>query len=177
MDVHFTLPEMEEIDRLKCDAIAVPFFSDERPPRGVLGLLDWRLCGLVTRMMQRGHITGAALETVLVPVRQRLPVDKLMLFGAGMRAEFTPDLMAQLIRQMFVVLTQLGARSSAVVLPGRTAVESNELVDPALAIETLLSTGIKYPDHDQVWVLESLDAQRLMKPVVDRERRRARAFV
>ena len=86
MEVHFALPEMLEIDRLKCDAIGVPFFSDERPPRGVLGLLDWRMCGLVSRMMMRGKIVGAPLETVMVPARQRLSVDKLLLFGAGPRA-------------------------------------------------------------------------------------------
>ncbi len=173
MDVHFALPDMAEIDRLKCDAIGVPFFSDQRPPRGVLGLLDWRMCGLVTRMMMRDKIAGTPLETVLIPARQRLPVDKLLLFGAGPRADFSGDLVAKLMRHMLATLTSLGARSSAVVLPGR----SPALVEPALAIETLLSTGTSFPEHDQVWVLESLDAQRLMTPVVDRERRRARAFV
>jgi len=177
VDVHFTLPELGEIERLKCDVIGVPFFREERPPRGVLGLLDWRLCGLVTRMMQRGHITGDPLETVLIPVRQRLPVDKLVLFGAGVRADLSAEFVTRVMSHMLATLTRLGARSSAVVLPGRSAVASYELVDPALAIETLLSTGANYPDHDHVWVLESLDAQRLMKPVVDRERRRARAFV
>jgi hypothetical protein len=63
-------------------------------------------------MMQRGHITGAALETVLIPARQRLPVDKLMLVGAGLRAEFSAEVMSRVIGHMFAVLTQLGARSS-----------------------------------------------------------------
>lgn len=173
MDVHFALPEMAEIDRLKCDAIGVPFFSDERPPHGVLGLLDWRLCGLVTRMMMRDKIRGVALETTLVPARQRLPVDKVLLFGAGARADLTPELAARLMRHMLATLTQLGARSSAVVLPGRSPM----LVEAEPAIETLLSASTAFPDHDQVWVLEALDAQRLMKPVVERERRRARAGV
>lgn len=177
MDVHFALPEMGEIDRLKCDAIGVPLFGDERPPRGVLGLLDWRLCGLVTRMMLRDKITGVAMETVLIPGSQRLPVDKLVLFGAGLRTDFSAELATRLIGHMLATFAQLGARSSAVVLPGRSAVPSHALIDPAFAIETLLSTGGSYPDHDQVWVLETLDAQRLMQPVVDRERRRARAFV
>jgi len=176
VDVHFALPEMDEIDRLKCDAIGVPFFCDERPPRGVLGLLDWRLCGLVTRMMLRGKITGTPLETVLIPARQRLPVEKLVLFGAGLRADFSSEVVTGLMGHMLATLTQLGARSSAVVLPGRSG-SAHGLIDAAVAIETLLATGVGYPDHDQVWVLESRDAQRLMKPVVDRERRRARAFV
>ena len=173
MDVHFALPEMAEIDRLKCDAIGVPFFSDEHPPHGVLGLLDWRLCGLVTRMMMRKKISGSPLETTLVPARQRLPVDKVLLFGAGERADLTPELATRLMRHMLATLTQLGARRSAVVSPGRSPV----LIEPELAIETLLSASPAFPDHDQVWVLESLDAQRLMKPVVERERRRARAGV
>lgn len=164
---------MAELDRLKCDVIGVPFFSDERPPRGVLGLLDWRLCGLVTRMMLRGKILGAPMETVLIPARQRLVVDKVVLFGAGTRPELTPELAAQLMRHMLATFAQIGARSSALVLPGRSPAS----IDPGVAIESLLSTGTSFPDHDQVWVLETLDAQRLMMPVVDRERRRARAFV
>lgn len=173
MDVHFAQPAMREIDRLKCDAIGIPFFSDEHPPRGVLGLLDWRLCGLVTRMMMRDKIAGAPLETVLIPARQRLSVDKLLLFGAGPRSQFSAERINELMRHMLATLTQLGARSSAIVLPGR----SPALVEPAVAIETLLTTSTSFPDHDEVWVLDSLDAQRLMTPVVDRERRRARAFV
>lgn len=173
MDVLFALPEMVEIDRLRCDAIGIPFLSDERPPHGVLGLIDWRLCGLVTRMMERGRLTGAPLETVLIPARQRLPVDRLLLFGVGPRAELTPSFQEKLTHHMLSTLTDAGARTSALVLPGR----SPELVDPALAVENLLSASQRFPEHHQVWLLETLEAQRLMTPVVDRERRRARAFV
>ena len=173
MDVHFALPEMAEIDKLKCDAIGIPFFSDQRPPRGVLGLLDWRLCGLITRMMQRQKIAGAPLETILIPARQRLPFDKVLLFGAGARAEIGLERVTRLMDHMLVTMMRVGARSSALVLPGR----SPALLDPAVAVETLLSIGARYPDHDQVWVLEGHEAQREMAPVVERERRRARAFV
>ncbi|HEX2678597.1 MAG TPA: M17 family peptidase N-terminal domain-containing protein, partial [Polyangiales bacterium] len=83
MDIRFLAPELRHLDALKCEAIVAPFFSDERPLSGALGLLDWRLCGFLSRAMLRGEIRGEQGETVLVPLRPRFTVDKLFLFGLG----------------------------------------------------------------------------------------------
>ena len=64
MDVRFVAPDWENLDALRSEAILTPFFSDERPLAGVLGLIDWRMCGFVSRMVVRGHVRG---ERVCVP--------------------------------------------------------------------------------------------------------------
>ena len=81
MDVHFVAPELRRLDELKIEALVMPFFSDERPLRGPLGSVDWRLCGRVSRLIERGIVTGKKGETVLVPARPRLPFEKLFLFS------------------------------------------------------------------------------------------------
>src|SRR5262245_14759458 len=88
MHVRFAPPELKQIDALRCEALALPLFSDERPLSGALGLCDWRLCGFLSRMAVAGRITGEALETVLIPARPKLSLDKLFVFGLGARAEF-----------------------------------------------------------------------------------------
>ncbi|HMI91498.1 MAG TPA: leucyl aminopeptidase, partial [Polyangiales bacterium] len=74
MHVRFAAPEMAQLDALRCEALALSFFSDERPLRGPLGLIDWRLCGFVSQLLTSGRVGGALLETVLVPARPKLSV-------------------------------------------------------------------------------------------------------
>src|SRR5688572_3625202 len=87
MHVRFTVPELKQIDALRCEALALPLFSDERPLRGALGLVDWRMCGFESRLRGVGRLQGAWQETVLIPARPKLTMDKLFLFGVGASAE------------------------------------------------------------------------------------------
>lgn len=78
----FTKP----LDELETDLIVTTLLASERPPRGVTGLIDWRLNGFISRLLQAGTITGATGEVVLLPLRRRLPARRLLLIGLG-----TPD--------------------------------------------------------------------------------------
>lgn len=39
-------------DRRYADPVALPVFSDQRPPRGVAGRIDWRRGGLISRWLE-----------------------------------------------------------------------------------------------------------------------------
>ena len=69
MLVRFITPSLRCFDDLKSEAMSVPFFSDERPPRGALGMVDWRLGGRVSSLLGAGRICGNRGETVLIPAR------------------------------------------------------------------------------------------------------------
>ena len=70
MNVLFEQDGLEHLDQLGCEALILPFFDDERPPRGTLGLVDWRFAGLVSRLIQRGVVRGEAGATSLLPARR-----------------------------------------------------------------------------------------------------------
>lgn len=171
MHVRFVAPEMAQLDGLRCEALALPFFSDERPLRGPLGLIDWRLCGFVSRLLVSGKIAGNLLETVLVPARPKLSVDKLFLFGLGAADQLTETKRGRAISHMLDTLARARVRTSAMVLPGRStgAVRATE------AFETFVAVALAREDHDELIVLEPAAAQKEMEPVLERERRRARA--
>jgi len=171
MDVRFTTPDWKSLDVLQSEAILAPFFSDERPLAGVLGLIDWRLCGFVSRMIQRGVVRGAAGETVLVPLRPRLLVDKLFLFGLGPEAEFDDARQRDATERMLAVGTRARMRAMALVLPGR----STRRVSAVSAMESFVEASAHSRDQDEVILIEALDAQKEMDPILQRERRRARA--
>jgi hypothetical protein len=43
-------------------------FSDEKPPRGICGFIDWRLNGLISHQIKQGKIGGKFAEKVIFPL-------------------------------------------------------------------------------------------------------------
>jgi len=170
LEVHFVAPDLRRFDLLKAEAISIPVFADERPPRGALGLLDWRLCGRVSKLFQRGHLTGERGEIVLVPARPRLTFEKLFLFGVGDRASFDHALYDATVERMLATLTRVRVRASVLVLPGRSGA-----IGPADAMDRFLRVAGDHSEHDDVTLVEDADAQKAMEPVLEAEKRRARA--
>jgi hypothetical protein len=171
MHLRFAPPTTDQLDRLRCEALALPVLTDERPLRGALGIVDWRLCGLVSRLVIRGAVSTTALETTLVPGRPKLVVDKVFLFGAGPSAELDEKRQRALVEHMLDTAIKAGVRTTALVLPGRRT----EHVSAAAAMEILVSVSRARAEVDELIVLEPAEAQKSMEPVLERERRRAAA--
>lgn len=172
MDLRFVSPDLRRFDRLRCEALALPVFSDERPFRGALGLVDWRMCGRLSALRAQGWLTAELGEQLLLPARPKLPVDKLFLVGAGDRKAFDAERCQQIITCMVSALTDAKVRASALSLPGRAA----DLISPDEAMTRFLRVVQPVArEHDEFQLIEEPEAQRAMEPVVERERRRARA--
>ncbi|MBM4394187.1 MAG: hypothetical protein FJ087_00680 [Deltaproteobacteria bacterium] len=90
MKIQFLRPDLHQIDRVTADTVVVSVFEEERPPRGVSGLMDWRLCGRLSRLMVGGQVTGRFREAVLLPAYGRLPASRVCAYGMGRLAEFSP---------------------------------------------------------------------------------------
>ncbi|NOY91075.1 MAG: hypothetical protein GXP55_07660 [Deltaproteobacteria bacterium] len=170
MDLHFRSPELHDVERARGEALSVGIYSDERPPHGVAGLLDWRLCGRLSRLLKRGVFLGELGEGVLLPSAGRLSFEKVFLHGLGERAQFDLERSAQVVDRMLRTLARAGARSSAIVLPGRLRLSRRD------AMTQLLRLSDGYPELDELTLVESGDAQRVLVSVVEGERRRARAL-
>lgn len=82
-EARLTEPTLGNVDALVCDSIVVGVFSDVRPLAGLLGMIDWRLCGRLSRLFEQGVITGAEGERVLLPTHGRVPAPRLFLYGWG----------------------------------------------------------------------------------------------
>ncbi|MDP2343603.1 MAG: M17 family peptidase N-terminal domain-containing protein [Deltaproteobacteria bacterium] len=78
-----TEPTLANVDGLVCDSIVVGVFSDVRPLAGLLGMIDWRLCGRLSRLFEQGMVTGEDGERVLIPTLGRVPAPRLFLYGWG----------------------------------------------------------------------------------------------
>ena len=57
--------------------------EDERPLRGDVGMVDWRLCGALSHELISGFVTGAADEVVLLPLEGPFEARRVLTVGLG----------------------------------------------------------------------------------------------
>jgi len=119
MAVHFLQNDLKRWDETEGDALALTFFSDERPLRGAAGLADWRLCGRLSRLIKHRRISGRRGETVMLPPGRRLAFKRVFLFGLGKSERFDEDTYRQHVRWIRDVLARAGVADYAIQPPGR----------------------------------------------------------
>lgn len=102
------------LDALAVDALAV-LVGPERPLQGLAGLVDWRLCGAVTRALQGGLYGAAPREALLLPTSGRLPASRVV--AIGLPARLTAADFAEVARHTCQVLLRAGCATIATSLP------------------------------------------------------------
>jgi hypothetical protein len=83
-------PSLEALDELfGFEAICAFLTEDERPFGGALGLVDWRLCGAVSRVVKSGFFSAGPSERLLLPTDGRVAPEKIFVVGLGRRGSVT----------------------------------------------------------------------------------------
>lgn len=170
MEVRFVPLELPRIDTLRLEAVFLPFFEDERPLRGAAGLLDWRLCGSLSRLLLDGRVDGARGEITLVLGRARLPFDKVILVGEGPMGTFDALAAGEVAATIFEAAKGLRLKAFACALPGRSHVTVRASDAARWFVDAAAEAAV-----DELVVIDEPEAQRAMLPVIDAERRRVRA--
>jgi hypothetical protein len=102
--------------RHKC--LVLGFFSDEKPPRGICGLMDWRLNGMISLEIKRGHINGEFKEKVAIPYPERIGSELLFLFGLGCLTDISYDRIYTAAYEIAGAIDAMKLRDFAFDLPG-----------------------------------------------------------
>jgi hypothetical protein len=105
----------QPFERIAADLAVAGFFSDERPLRGPAGRADWRLCGLVSELIEGKRIKGNLNEAVLAPTVDRLYAPRLLMLGLGRRSRF--DLRSARRATREAVSRSLDLRADRVAVP------------------------------------------------------------
>lgn len=117
------------------ELLAVYIWEDVRPLRGAAGLLDWRLCGKLSGLIQSGRLAGAEGEQLLLPTAGRLPWRVAMVMGLGPRAGFSGARFRAALSRLVTAARGLGVRELALAPPGRDI----EAVPAKRALDLILS--------------------------------------
>lgn len=105
------------LDRLDVGDLIAFVAEDELPLRGLAGLVDWRLCGGLTRQVRAGILSGAAGEVLLTVSGGRLPVQRIFLFGVGRVASLERSRPGAWLPEALAAVARAGGRRVATELP------------------------------------------------------------
>ena len=122
-ELHFVEPDLRAIDASPAEVIACAVWQDERPLRGVAGLLDWRLAGRLSALAKGGFLKGEAGEVLLVPGRPKVPFEKILLLGLGTRKAFDDGVVRTALSRLKSTLEGLRVKRALVEVPGRASGE------------------------------------------------------
>lgn len=159
MDLRFAIADLRALDALQVDVLALTFFEDERPLRGVSAAVDWRLASGLSRLLVREKIRGERGEQTLVSTVKRFPFERALLFGCGKTQRWKPQYAGELLGECLEALEHLHARSIALALPGR----SMECVGVEEAWNILQAALTAHAPFSEVVVLEIPSAVRFMQ--------------
>ena len=98
------------LERLEGDLLVAGFFCEDRPLKGAAGRADWRLCGLVSRILLEGDCSGREGEAILVSCQGRLRMDRVLFLGLGERDCFDAFRGADRTRDAVQRALELGAK-------------------------------------------------------------------
>jgi hypothetical protein len=116
------------------DCLVLPVFKDDRPLRGAAGLVDWRLCGRLSRLVKSNRASAEAGETMLLPAGRRLRFTRIMWFGLGDAKGYTEDRFRKDLSWILGVVTKAGITEWSIQMPGR----ASGLIGARRAVEIIL---------------------------------------
>lgn len=171
LDLRFVPRALRSLDEVSAEVIACGIYRDERPLAGLAGLLDWRLAGRLSRLAKQGFLLGEVGEVLALPVRPRLPFDKLLVAGLGPRGAFGDATFKKVLERTLDSLEGLHVKKAIVELPGR----GDDAIAAERAAEILLDL-IGDDERDALTFVEDpSDQQRIEKRAQERRRSALRA--
>jgi len=126
--------DLSRWDESARDCLVLPVFRDDRPLRGAAGLVDWRLCGRLSRLLKQTKATADAGETMLLPPGRRLKFARILWFGLGDAKGYTEDRFRKDLAWIAGVVAKAGVKDWSLQMPGR----ASGLIGARRAIEIVL---------------------------------------
>jgi hypothetical protein len=99
--------------RTKCTLLVLPIFEDERPLRKINGIVDWRLCGKLSRLIELNQFSGKLAEKLLVANLQKPVAQNLIMVGLGKKKNFGQNPLQEVFHVLQGTLVQLKITSFA----------------------------------------------------------------
>jgi len=110
--------DSRSIDNISFNVLGLWHFSDERPLKGLTGLIDWNLDALISRLIISGKINGSWGEKVLLGSLNAFPDKQIILIGLGRFSECSQERIENAAGLMAYTAMRLNTESICIPLPG-----------------------------------------------------------
>ncbi|MDP8255376.1 MAG: M17 family peptidase N-terminal domain-containing protein [Candidatus Alcyoniella australis] len=108
----------DPIDALDVETVVLSAFSEERPLKGSSGLIDWRICGRLSRLVMAKRFSAERFETLLFPSEGRIGPSKVIIVGLGPLKEYDFEVYCKVLGYMMQSLVKMNIYEFALPLPG-----------------------------------------------------------
>lgn len=164
VDVRFVAPDLRRLDEVSAEVIACGVYKDERPLRGLAGLVDWRLAGRLARLAKDAFLVGDRDEVLALPARPRLPFDKCLVVGLGARRSFDEAACRKAFARILDALTGLHVKKAVVEIPGR----GDDAISPEQAADVLFDAVAS----EALILVDRIDAQKKIEARLQEKRQK-----
>lgn len=147
MHIKFT---SRPFDKLKTQCAVVTIFADMRPLQGNAALLDWRMNGRFSQILQKNRFEGKFHESLIMPSEGRVGAKEIMVLGLGQQNEFNEYHITNLVQTLLEKVSRKKAKDFLVSF-------SDALTDRfewRNSIRLLVSKLHDYPDIETVYLNE-----------------------
>ncbi|MBW2145529.1 MAG: hypothetical protein JRG73_01045 [Deltaproteobacteria bacterium] len=105
-------------ERIECDAVVLTFFQEEKPLKGISGLVDWRLHGFISRAMINQFITGRFGEKTLIASNNMLLAPMILCIGLGKVKQYSSSRLEEISTLILQTLHRIHVFTFTACLPG-----------------------------------------------------------
>lgn len=109
--------KIEFIEEISSELIFTTLFQDLGAPKGVTGMVDWRLNGFLSRTIVDKQVQGNFLETTLIPLEPPFVAQRLCVLGLGPWRQYNSLTLKKLLPKLLTTLIHLRPESCLVCIP------------------------------------------------------------
>lgn len=107
----------QDITRVKADIFIAGVAAEVKPPRGLVGKVDWYLGGFISRQVLDESLHGKEGEMTLVAIQEKLLTPRLLLVGMGAPSGLDRSEASRYFGGVGKVVRDLGLTSVALEIP------------------------------------------------------------
>jgi leucyl aminopeptidase len=140
----------QDVDKIQTELILLMHFEGEVPLKNMLGKLDWRINGRLSRFVQNEQFLGQAKELLLMPGENRFKAKEILVLGLGKRENFHQDHISQVLDFLFTTLKKKGTEQACLSL---YHLQPSEF-DWRNAVRLLLTKWLDFKDVQEIILCE-----------------------
>lgn len=135
----------QDITRVKADIFIAGVTAEVKPPRGLVGKVDWYLGGFISRQVLEESLHGKEGEMTLVAIQEKLLTPRLLLVGMGAPSGLDRSEASRCFGRIGNVVRDLGLTSVALEVPSMETPRSGSYT---ILRETLSGFRASFRDGD-----------------------------